>query len=142
MIPIEEYGGVEMTIKEVSEKYQITQDTLRYYERVGMIPPVPRTAGGIRNYGETDCGWIELALCMRRSGLPVEAMIEYVRLYQEGDETIPARLQLLQEQKETLLEQQEKISQMLHRLEYKISRYEEAVKTGILVWDDHGCDDV
>ena len=116
-----------MTIKEVSEKYQITQDTLRYYERVGMIPPVPRTAGGIRNYGETEFGWIELALCMRRAGLPVEAMIEYVRLYQD--------------QKETLMEQQEKISQMLHRLEYKISRYEEAVRTGKLVWDDHGCED-
>ena len=43
-----------MTIKEVSEKYQITQDTLRYYERIGMIPAVPRTSGGIRNYGEAD----------------------------------------------------------------------------------------
>ena len=81
-----------MTIKEVSEKYQITQDTLRYYERIGMIPAVPRTSGGIRNYGEADLGWIELALCMRNAGLPVESMIEYVHLFQEGDETIPARL--------------------------------------------------
>ena len=56
-----------MTIKEVSEKYQITQDTLRYYERIGMIPAVPRTSGGIRNYGEADLGWIELALCMRNA---------------------------------------------------------------------------
>ena len=85
-----------MTIKEVSAKYQITQDTLRYYERVGMIPPVGRTAGGIRDYKEKDCGWIELALCMRNAGLPVEAMIEYVRLTQEGNGTIQARLELLQ----------------------------------------------
>ena len=56
-----------MTIKEVSEKYQITQDTLRYYERIGMIPAVPRTSGGIRNYGEADLGWIELALKCRSS---------------------------------------------------------------------------
>ena len=63
-----------MTIKEVSEKYQITQDTLRYYERIGMIPAVPRTSGGIRNYGEADLGWIELALCMRNAGLPVESI--------------------------------------------------------------------
>ena len=69
-----------MTIKEVSEKFGIRQDTLRYYERVGMIPPVTRTAGGIRNYQESDLGWVELALCMRSAGLPVEAMIEYVRL--------------------------------------------------------------
>ena len=125
-----------MTIKEVSEKYQITQDTLRYYERIGMIPAVPRTSGDIRNYKEADLGWIELALCMRNAGLPVESMIEYVHLFQEGDETIPARLHLLLEQKEHLIEQQNKISQMLKRLEYKISRYEEAVQTGKLVWDE------
>ena len=127
-------GGDRMTIKEVSAKYQITQDTLRYYERVGMIPPVKRTAGGIRDYGETDCGWIELALCMRNAGLPVEAMIEYVRLTQEGDGTIAARLELLQEQRERLLAQQEKIAQTLERLNYKIGRYKEAVQTGKLVW--------
>lgn len=130
-----------MTIKEVSEKYNITQDTLRYYERVGMIPPVPRTSGGIRNYGDTDCGWIELVICMRRAGLPIEAMIEYVHLYQEGDETIPAQWQLLSDQKQVLLKQQEKIDDMLHRLEYKIGRYEDAMKTGKLVWDEpSGCD--
>ena len=49
-----------MTIKEVSEKYGITQDTLRYYERIGMIPSVKRTSGGIRNYDEEDCSWVEL----------------------------------------------------------------------------------
>ena len=108
-----------MTIKEVSEKYQITQDTLRYYERIGMIPAVPRTSGGIRNYKEADLGWIELALCMRNAGLPVESMIEYVHLFQEGDETIPARLHLLLEQKEHLIEQQNKISQMLSSTDRK-----------------------
>ena len=58
-----------MTIKEVSEKFGISQDTLRYYERVGMIPHVTRTAGGIRNYQESDIGWVEMALCMRSAGL-------------------------------------------------------------------------
>lgn len=88
-----------MTIKEVSEKYDISQDTLRYYERVGMIPKVNRTAGGIRDYQESDLGWVELAICMRGAGLPVEVMIEYVKLFQEGDATIPARLELLTEQR-------------------------------------------
>lgn len=124
-----------MTIKEVSEKYDITQDTLRYYERVGMIPAVPRTAGGIRNYGDAECGWVELAICMRSAGVPVEAMIEYVQLFQEGDETIPARLQLLIDQRTELQKQKKKIEDMLMRLEYKISRYEEAVRTGELTWD-------
>ena len=98
-----------MTIKEVSEKYHITQDTLRYYERVGMIPKVTRTLSGIRNYQPEDLGWVELALCMRNAGLPVEVMIEYVKLCQQGDDTIPARLQLLLDQRETLLEQREQI---------------------------------
>lgn len=124
-----------MTIAEVSKKYDITQDTLRYYERVGMIPHVTRTSGGIRDYQEGDLGWVELAKCMRSAGLPVEAMIEYVKLYQEGDTTIPARLQLLIAQREALLEQQEQISATLERLNYKISRYEEAVGTGRLTWD-------
>lgn len=118
-----------MTIKEVSEKYHITQDTLRYYERVGMIPKVTRTPSGIRNYQSEDLGWVELALCMRNAGLPVEVMIEYVKLCQQGDDTIPARLQLLLDQRETLLE----------RLNYKISRYEEAVRTGVLTWDKQEC---
>ena len=94
-----------MTIAEVSKKYDISADTLRYYERVGMIPPVTRTASGIRDYQDSDLGWVGLAKCMRSAGLPVEAMIEYVRLYQEGDSTIPARLQLLLEQRQSLLEQ-------------------------------------
>ena len=124
-----------MTIKEVSEKYEISQDTLRYYERVGMIPPVTRTASVIRDYQESDLGWVELAKCMRSAGLPVEAMIEYVKLTQEGDATVPARLQLLKEQRESLLEQKEKINATLERLNYKIGRYELAAETGVLTWE-------
>lgn len=128
-----------MTIKEVGEKYGISGDTLRYYERVGMIPPVARTTGGIRDYSAEDLGWVELVLCMRGAGLPIEAIIEYVKLFQMGDSTIGARLELLQEQREALREQRSKIDATLERLNYKISRYEEAVKTGKLVWDRTGC---
>lgn len=125
-----------MTIKEVSEQYGITSDTLRYYERVGMIPPVTRTTSGIRDYQESDLSWVQLAICMRGAGLPVEVMIEYVKLFQEGDTTIPARLQLLQEQREALLAQKKQIDETLQRLNYKISRYEVAVETGELIWDN------
>ena len=117
-----------MTIKEVSETYDISADTLRYYERIGMIPEVTRTAGGIRDYQESDLGWVELVICMRKAGLPVEALIEYVKLYQEGDETFEARLQLLSEEREKLEEQKAQIESAINRLNYKISKYEEAVK--------------
>ncbi|MDE7138113.1 MAG: MerR family transcriptional regulator, partial [Ruminococcus sp.] len=111
-------------------------DTLRYYERIGMIPPVTRTSGGIRDYQEEDLNWVQLAKCMRSAGLPVEAMIEYVRLTHECDSTIPARLQLLVEQKEILIEQRKKIDITIERLNYKIGRYEKAVETGVLSWED------
>ncbi len=123
-----------MTIKEVSEKYEISQDTLRYYERAKVIPPVTRTAGGIRDYQEEDMKWVELAVCMRNAGLPIESLIEYQRLFQKGDATIPARLELLKEQMEVLRKQKEQIEETMGRLSYKISRYEEAMKTGKLTW--------
>ena len=127
-----------MTIREVSEKYGIPQDTLRYYEKVGMIPPLTRTAGGIRNYTAEDLRWVELAKCMRSAGLPVEVLAEYVRLFQQGDATIPDRLRLLTDQRAALLEQRRQIDETLNRLNYKISRYEEAVQTGVLRWDTEG----
>ena len=73
-----------MTIAEVSRKYDISADTLRYYERIGLIPPVPRTRGGLRDYGEESCGWIQLMKCMRAAGVQIEALIEYVDLFPQG----------------------------------------------------------
>ncbi len=128
-----------MTIKEVGEKYHITQDTLRYYERVGMIPEVTRTSGGIRDYQEKDIGWVEMAICMRSAGLPVETLVDYVRLYQMGDETFQARLELLEEQRENLEEQKKQLQAAMDKLDYKISRYRKALETGILSWEDESC---
>ena len=127
-----------MTIKEVSEKYGISQDTLRYYERVNVIPAVTRTSGGIRDYQEDDLRWVELAVCMRNAGLPIESLIEYQRLFQAGDSTIPARLNLLKGQMDILEKQKQQINETINRLSYKISRYEEAIKTGVLTWTKEG----
>lgn len=125
-----------MTIKQVSEKYGVSQDTLRYYEKAGLVPEVTRTASGIRDYQETDLSWLELALCMRNAGLPVNVIVEYRRLYQQGDSTIPQRLKLLTDQREELLAMQAQIASTLERLNYKISVYERAVETGVLSWDE------
>ncbi|HAH75262.1 hypothetical protein IV49_GL001705 [Kandleria vitulina DSM 20405] len=124
-----------MTIKEVCEKFDITPDTLRYYERVGVIPEVNRTPGGIRDYNEEDIAWVENAVCMRSAGVPVEMLIEYVKLYQQGDETLEARKNLLMETKNEVQKQLDKYQATMDRLNFKISRYEEAVKTGILSWE-------
>lgn len=124
-----------MTFSEVSKKYDISQDTLRYYERVGMIPPVTRTASGLRDYSEQDCRWVELAKCMRSAGLPVEAMIEYVKLTLEGDGTVEARRILLVEQLEALEAQKANIEATIARLKVKVSIYDRALETGVLNWD-------
>ena len=124
-----------LTIKEVSEKYDIPSETLRYYERVGVIPPVTRTAGGLRDYSDTDIQWVENAKCMRAAGLPIEVIIEYLRLFREGDSTIKARLDLLSEQREILLKQYKQLEETINRLNYKISKYQEALQTGKLNWD-------
>ena len=124
-----------MTISDVSKKYGISQDTLRYYEKIGVIPPVNRNESGLRDYTEEDCGWVELAACMRSAGLPLDALTEYVRLSREGDTTIPERRQLLLEQKERLMIQLKAIQETLERLDYKISRYDKAMETGRLVWE-------
>ena len=67
-----------LTIAEVSKKYDITADTLRYYERIGLIPAVPRKPNGIRDYDQASCQWVELMKCMRKAGVQIEALIEYV----------------------------------------------------------------
>lgn len=128
-----------MTIKEVSEKYDISSDTLRYYERIGMIPEVTRTASGIRDYQESDLSWVELVICMRKAGVSVESLIEYVKLCMQGDTTFSARLHLLQEEKEKLEEQKSQLETAMKRLDYKISRYQKAVDTGELNWDKDLC---
>lgn len=73
-----------MTIKEVSEKYDITQDTIRYYEKIGLLPPVSRTKSGIRNFNKQSCKWLEFIKCMRSSGMPIESLIKYMNLFKKG----------------------------------------------------------
>lgn len=127
-----------MTIKEVCRKFDVSADTLRYYERDGVIPEVHRTAGGIRDYSEEDLNWVATALCFRSAGMPIELLIEYVRLFREGDETFGARRDLLIEAKERILAERKKYDDALEKLEYKISKYDEAVRTGVLKWDEEG----
>ncbi|MCD2491631.1 MerR family transcriptional regulator [Lacrimispora sp. NSJ-141] len=116
-----------MTIAEVSRKYGLTADTLRYYERIGLIPPVPRTGGGIRDYDEESCGWIELMKCMRKAGVQIEALIEYVTLFRKGEETADARKAILIEQRNQLMDRMEDIRTSIERLDKKIERYEKGL---------------
>ena len=124
-----------MTIQEVCKRYGISADTLRYYERVGAIPTVRRTAGGVRQYDEEALRWVESAIFLRNSGVPVDAIAEYVRLFQAGDGTFGARRELLCGVRAQVQAKLDSYREALRRLDYKISRYDEAIRTGVLTWD-------
>ena len=116
-----------MKIAEVSEQYGLSSDTLRYYERVGLIPPVNRSESGIRDYNELDLRRVEFIKCMRSAGLPIEVLIEYVALVQKGDKTISARKEILKEQRELLRARMKEMQKTLDILDHKIEVYENAV---------------
>ena len=124
-----------MTIKDVCEKFGITADTLRYYEKVGAIPKVGRSQGGIREYDDEVLNWVHNAVCLRKAGVSVEAIAEYVRLFNMGDETIKDRLALLVSEREELGKQLAELTEAVDLLDWKISRYRKAVETGVLTWD-------
>ena len=127
-----------MTIKEASQVTGVSADTLRYYERIGLIPPVPRNESGIRNYDEASIGWINFIKCMRGAGLPIEALIEYVALCKEGDKTEASRKAILIEQSDILQQRIESLQKTLVKLNYKIDNYghlnQEAIKN--IKWNE------
>jgi MerR family transcriptional regulator, aldehyde-responsive regulator len=118
-----------MKIMEVSEQFGLSSDTLRYYERIGLIPPVHRNGSGIRDYNELDLRRVDFIKCMRSAGLPVEVLIEYVGLVQRGDRTIEARKEILIEQRELLATRMKEMQKTLDILDHKIEVYENAVLT-------------
>ena len=112
-----------MTISEVSEKYGLTPDTLRYYERIGLIPPVPRTRSGLRDYDESSCNWIEFIKCMRDAGVPIDVLVEYVLLYQQGESTRQKRSLMLAEQMRLLDEKIAELQRTREKLRMKITSH-------------------
>ena len=121
--------GEVMKIAEVSEQYSISSDTLRYYERVGLIQPVNRKESGIRDYNELDLRRVEFIKCMRSAGLPIEVLIDYVALVQKGDKTIETRREILKEQRGLLIARMQEMQKTLDVLDHKIEVYENAVLT-------------
>ena len=121
-------GSENLLISEVSKKMEISIDTLRYYEKIGIIPQISRTNGGVRNYTEDDLNWINLAKCMRQSGLSIVALAHYLELFQQGEDTQAERLAILSEQRETVLNTIQQMNDTLELLNKKIDNYETVLK--------------
>ncbi|GAA2967338.1 MerR family transcriptional regulator [Lentilactobacillus parakefiri] len=113
-----------MKINEVSKKFNVTSDTLRYWERVGAIPRVSRDQAGYRNYDEEDLNWVSFAICMRDAGVSVEYLIDYISLFKQGKQTVQARKDLLNEQLESVSERLAKMQASYDKLKYKVDHYE------------------
>lgn len=113
-----------MKINEVSKKFSVAADTLRYWERVGAIPKVSRDQAGYRNYDQEDLNWVSFAMCMRDAGVSVEYLIDYISLFKQGKQTVQARKDLLNEQLESVSERLAKMQASYDKLKYKVDHYE------------------
>lgn len=112
------------TITEVSEKYQISSNTLRYYERIGLLPDIPRQSNGNRYFTENNLKWLEMIICLRHSGIPIENLVNYADLLKQGKGTEKERENLLREQLASLYQKQANLQRSIDRLEHKVSLYE------------------
>lgn len=117
-----------MNIKVVSEKTGVSADTIRYYERIGLIPPVKRDKNGVRDLDDEDIRWIEFSRHMREAGVSIEALIEYIELFKNGDDAnIPARVGILCDERDEMQKRIDIMQSALDRLNYKIDNYESHV---------------
>ena len=116
-----------MKIAEVSKRYGVSTDTLRYYERIGLLRHVPRNKSGIRDYDEASCNAVEFVKCMRDAGMSIESLVEYMELLEQGDETTAARKELLLRQGDEIRERIAGLERALARLEYKIEHNDEVM---------------
>lgn len=114
-----------MKIAEVSKRYGVSTDTLRYYERIGLLRHVPRNKSGIRDCDAASCNAVEFVKCMRDAGMSIESLVEYMELIEQGDETTAARKELLSQQSEAIRARIADLERALERLEYKIENYDE-----------------
>lgn len=114
---------IKITIQEVAEKYDISKDTLRYYEKEGLIGPIEKNKSGIREYQEDDLERIEFVKCMRSAGLSIAVLKEYIKLYDEGDHTKNERMRLLEQERITLKEKIDCMKEAYKKLNYKIEYY-------------------
>lgn len=103
----------------------MSADTIRYYERIGLIPPVKRTVSGIRDFDEEDLRWIVFSRQMRNAGLSIESMVNYINLFQVGDETVPVRKEIIAAQIKMLKEKASELNTAIDRLEFKLANYDE-----------------
>ncbi len=118
------------TIGEMARKLNVAPSTLRYYDKEGLLPFVERSSGGIRMFKDEDMEWLRLLGCLKKAGMPLKEIRSFLDWSRQGDATISHRLDLLEKQRQSVLEQQKQLEDTLLMLDYKRWYYQTAQEAG------------
>jgi DNA-binding transcriptional MerR regulator len=115
---------------ETAEKTGFSIDTLRYYEKIGLLPGIARNAAGRRVFSEGDLAWLGMLRCLRDTGMPIAEMLRYAELVRDGDRTLRDRVELLQDHDRRVENQIARLREQQSQIRWKIGYYQEIVSTG------------
>ncbi|NYI03615.1 MerR family transcriptional regulator [Allostreptomyces psammosilenae] len=115
---------------EVADEYGVSLDTLRYYERVGVLNPVERGENGHRRYRDDDLALLDLVRCLRETDMPMAELRRFADLIRAGDATIPARIALLDQHDADLAERIAQLNQRREAIRKKIDYYRGVLAEG------------
>lgn len=118
------------TVGEMAKLLGVPASTLRYYDQEGLLPFVERSSGGMRMFHDSDYEWLQIIECLKKTGMPLKDIREFVRMAMQGDETIEARLEMMIKQREAVRKKLEELQQTLETLDFKCWYYETAKKAG------------
>lgn len=118
------------TIGEMASRLGVASSTLRYYEKEGLLPFVERTDGGIRTFKDEDFAWLRTIECLKKTGMSIKDIKQFIDWCIEGDSTIDKRLALIQKQKQEVNAQIEKLNDTLEMLDFKEWYYQTAKAAG------------
>lgn len=119
------------TIKEVADKMDVSEHTLRFWAKSGFFPFVKRDHNNIRQFSEDDLAWVKIVKCLRSVGTENKAIKRYIDLCVKGDSTIPERYGIIQATKLKALQQMEELQKQLDLLEFKEKFYQNLIKNNL-----------
>ena len=120
------------TVGETAKLLGVTASTLRYYDKEGLLPFVERSVGGIRMFKVSDFEWLQVIGCMKKAGMSIKDIRQYIEMVLQGDDTIEMRLEMFRHQREELRAQMEELEHTMEMVEYKCWYYETAKKAGTI----------
>lgn len=116
---------MDLSIKEAAERTQLPPSTLRYYDKVGLMPTLKKTEYGTRKYSETDISWLDLVCCLRDSGMSLDDIRAFMMLCMQGSSTSEQRRELLEQHRKQIVKQMELLHRSLATVDYKLAHYNE-----------------